>query len=273
MILTCPECATSYFVDDARIPPGGRTVKCTNCGARWHTADQPSPAPSEDSELFDDVPEAAPTIPPEPEPSATPEPEPAPVDDLIVTGPTTRAALRRPAPAAKKTPGSPKAAFAAVAAIVALVVLAGAAVLLRDQVTAAVPEAGAAYAAVGLPADTLGLVIEDVKAEPAFQGGRPVITLTGLVRNLRAAGTDSPSIRIEMLGAKGAPLAARVVRPLEPHVPGKAGRHFALTIPDPPKGVRELALTFEAPAGAKAPPAVRAKTPPAAEPAHDAPHG
>src|SRR3569623_3115804 len=35
MILTCPECATSYFVDDSRISPAGRPVKCSNCGARW----------------------------------------------------------------------------------------------------------------------------------------------------------------------------------------------------------------------------------------------
>ena len=34
MILTCPECATSYFVDDSKVP-AGRQVKCSNCGARW----------------------------------------------------------------------------------------------------------------------------------------------------------------------------------------------------------------------------------------------
>ena len=35
MILTCPECATSYFVDDSRIPSDGRRVKCSSCGHRW----------------------------------------------------------------------------------------------------------------------------------------------------------------------------------------------------------------------------------------------
>src|ERR1700722_14875245 len=35
MILTCPECATGYFVEDEQIRAAGRTVRCAACGARW----------------------------------------------------------------------------------------------------------------------------------------------------------------------------------------------------------------------------------------------
>ena len=48
MILTCPECATSYFVDDAKIPAAGRSVKCSSCDARWIARLEPdAPAPDE----------------------------------------------------------------------------------------------------------------------------------------------------------------------------------------------------------------------------------
>ena len=63
MILTCPECATSYFVDDARIPAEGRRVRCSSCGHRW-TAGPDGPIP--------DVPEIeVATPPPEPEADIT----------------------------------------------------------------------------------------------------------------------------------------------------------------------------------------------------------
>ena len=76
MILTCPECATSYFVDDGRIPRRGRTVKCSSCGARWKAL--PEGVVEDDFE------------PPSPRPVVIPEP----ADDLgdeidFVAGPIT----------------------------------------------------------------------------------------------------------------------------------------------------------------------------------------
>src|SRR5665213_2124431 len=44
MILTCPECATSYFADDSSIG-AGRTVRCAACGNTWRA--EPDPQPEE----------------------------------------------------------------------------------------------------------------------------------------------------------------------------------------------------------------------------------
>lgn len=42
MIITCPECATRYDVDDERFSSAGRSVRCTACGEAWFV---PAPEP------------------------------------------------------------------------------------------------------------------------------------------------------------------------------------------------------------------------------------
>ena len=234
MILTCPECATSYFVDDSRIAAAGRTVKCSNCGARWTAlpqgAEPPPPAAGQ---------------PPKPAPAAA---APA-VDELVVDGPPP-ARVAEPLPfrptgsrlQPRRDAGGGKVLVWASSAV-AVTVLISAAILFRAQVVQMLPLSQAAYAGLGLPVSSLA--IENVRADPAFQGGRPVLAVSGQIRNLRDAPADAPPLKVSLLDRFGRPFAAKVAHPINAAVPGRAIRHFAIAIVDPPAGAHDLKVAFE----------------------------
>ena len=264
MILTCPECATSYFVDDPKIPRAGRLVKCTSCGARWRAyqeghGPEAEPAASEDGLVVE----------------APPTPTPAPAEDDLEFVAAPVAPVRRPAEA--KKPGS-KAATIGAGVVAALVVAGGSAVLLRAQIASMFPRTAPLFAAVGLPVNTLGLGIEGVVAKETFQGGRPVLAVTGAIRSTADQPAMAPPIRISLLDKSGKPLTSLVAEPLNAKVPPGAKRYFAVNLPDPPAGAHELEIAFDPGAGRtvtagekQSAPVERAAQPaaPAAPDAHD----
>ena len=249
MILTCPECATSYFVDDSKVAPGGRTVKCSNCGARWTAtpdgAEKPAPAP------------------PKPAPPPAPPPPPPILDEVVFEAP----APPEPAPSKRKAETRKRGGGAVavwIGAAIAAAALIGGAIVFRAQVVQMLPASAAAYAGLGMPVS--GLVIEKVKAEAAFEGGRPVLQVSGQLRNELDATATAPALRINLLDWTGKVVAAKVARPVETPVPAKATRYFAVTLPDPPLSVHDLDVTFEPAKGQPAAAAVRATLPTATPP-------
>lgn len=259
MILTCPDCATSYFVDDARIPAEGRSVKCSACGNRWRAFPEPAaetPAPPEgpvpppepfEPDLADDIVAEGPEIPAPPPPAveAVAEEEPA----LRPRRPPPQPPRRKPAAVGTVV------AWSAAAAVVALV---AGGLVFREAVVGIWPASAGLYAAVGLPADRLGLVIDQVKTQPTFQAGRPVLSVTGAIRNTRGEAVTAPPLRVSLLDKAGKPIAARLARPLNARIPPGATRYFAIAIPDPPVGLATLDIAFEAAAPPGSAPAVEA---------------
>jgi len=238
MILTCPECATSYFVDDSRISPAGRTVKCSSCGARW-TAVPEAPQPADE-------------IKSPPAPAA--EPGPA-ADDLVVEAaePSVSPPLAtpvfapRPARAPRVEARGKVMIWAGAAAVVAGLVVA--AIVFRGQVVKLMPATQAAYAGLGLPVSAL--TIEGVHAEPTFQGGQPVLAVSGRIRNTRDVAATVPSLRVSLLDKAGKPVVVKVARPLDALAPARAVRHFSIAIVNPPASLHDLEVTFETPAQAR----------------------
>lgn len=251
MILTCPDCATSYFVDDLRIPRGGRMVKCTSCGNRWRAFQDRSLAEGEAPE--DEMLEEGPREPPD-----------APSDDIEAV-PAPVWPTRKPEPKKKKASVG-MVVGVSVAAVLAVAL--GGALIFRQQVYDAIPATAPAFAAIGLPVNTLGLVIEGVKQQPTFQAGRPVLSVTGAIRNVRKVSIEAPPLRINLVDEDGKPLAGVLAQPLNAKVPPGATRYFAVALSDPPAGSHALDIAFEEPAkgGAAQTPAKAAHAPTAVAP-------
>lgn len=229
MILTCPECATSYFVDDDRIPPAGRSVKCSSCGNRWKA-------------LPDGAAPEAPRPAPPPAPAPVTE-APPPVEDIeIVPSPAREA--RRKAIAEKKTKGPPV-LLIGVAGLAVVAAAAGAAAIFREQVAGMIPGTAPVFAALGLPVNTLGLNFETVAWKPTFVAGRPVMAVTGAIRNTTDHAVESPPVRVSLLNKDKKPLAEYRLTVTNARVPPGGVRHFAWNLPDPPAGMSKLDIAFE----------------------------
>jgi len=240
----------------------------------------PEPVSPPEPEPFAEVSEAE---PPETEPEARPAPippddiiaEPAPASALPaeeaapLVAPLSRS--RTTARSKKKPRRGAVVGWAAAAAVVAA--LAGA-VVFREQVARLVPASARLFAAVGLPVDPLGLTIDEVRSVASLQGGRPVLSITGAIRNTRNQTVTVPSLRVSLLDRAGKPVSVKIARPLNPEAPPGAKRYFAIVIPDPPAGSASLDIVFEAPAAPATGEALEARLgadPPSPAPEPEAP--
>jgi predicted Zn finger-like uncharacterized protein len=253
MILTCPECATSYFVDDGRIPPAGRKVRCSSCGHRWTAGpDGPLAPPDEEG-----PPTAFPSF-------DEPEDEGPPADDIEATPVEAEAVAEpepeeepapRPRPARAPPRRAPQRSSALVwagAAALAAALIAGV-IVFREQIVRVWPKSSAAYAGLGLSVGGAGLVLQQVHVEPAFLAGRPVLAVSGAIRNLRDQPVKAPPVRLTLFDRSGQPVAAKIARPVDATIPPRAERRFAITMLDPPATARDLEVRFETAADAHPP--------------------
>ncbi|MEO8114312.1 MAG: DUF3426 domain-containing protein, partial [Phenylobacterium sp.] len=136
-------------------------------------------------------------------------------------------------------------AFVLAAAAVVVAALIAGAIAYRAEVIRLWPKSSAAYAGLGLPVDSLGLVIEDVHYQPTFQGGHPVLAVSGVIRNLKDEPATVPLLRFSLLDRAGKLVVAKIARPIDPKIPGKAKRYFAVSLVDPPSTAHDLEVVFE----------------------------
>ncbi len=236
MILTCPECATRYFVPDEKVGPSGRTVRCSSCGNRWTAEGQA------DLELFVD-PEAGAAAVEDDKVEETPVSE-LPGDELPKVFRQKASDERRVREAA--TVGVVWAGMA-----VGVLALALGSIVFRGSVVEMWPRTASAFAAVGLDVNRVGLEIEDVQAEAALQDGHAALAVSGVMRNIEDHPVKAPPLRVSLINKAGKVVAVTVKSTPDPLIPPGETRHFALAILDPPTTAAILEVSFELKKGAK----------------------
>lgn len=244
MILTCPQCATRYFLPDAQVGREGRAVKCTACGTVWRAEGLPEPEPEPEPPAF------APShhFEPAPEPAAVPDPE----EEFAAAAQRRAEILRQKKAEAERRQRQgaviTAAVWAGVVAAIALCLALG--LIFRIQVVKWWPGTATAYAALGMPVNASGLLIDKVQAAPAIVQGRRSLLVTGVLTNASAAPRPAPAFRVAILDKTGKPLAQRVIETAPP-VALKVGeaRRFQLQVADPPPGAVDVEVTLALPGG------------------------
>jgi hypothetical protein len=127
-----------------------------------------------------------------------------------------------------------------------------AALIFRIDVVRIIPTAAGAYASVGLPVNTVGLVIDrdSLKAEPSLKDGHAAVTIVGSIRNITERPVMAPPLRVELLNAKSKRVAGQIAAASDAKIPPGEVRHFSVTFMDPPRTAKDLQIGFATEAGA-----------------------
>ena len=236
MILTCPECATRYFVDDARIGASGREVRCAACGNRW-TA-RPGETPLE----LDSTPEIGAIGGDHGRTGVKVDPAAVAASDLPAEELPKVFRARAQTRAKEREAAATGAVWAGLAG--GFAVLIGAAVFLRQDIAQIFPRAAGAYAMAGLPVNLVGLAIENQHARPMLKDGHAALTITGALRNIRGKPVVAPPLRISLLAPGGRVVATQIADPDGARIPPGAARHFSVDILDPPVSATNVEIAF-----------------------------
>ncbi len=236
MILTCPECATRYFVDDDRVGSAGRVVRCAACGSNWRaTAEAPldltagtEPAPVLRGAETSSFAVAEPAAPTETAPSSAP-----------VVHKTFRAKVEQK----RKVREAAAAGVVWGLMCVGFALMLGGAYLFRVDIVKLYPKAAGAYAWVGAPVNPTGLAFEKIVATPA-PDGLAAVTVSGQVRNVIGRAATAPPIRVALIDKSGARIASQVLRlPAQALAPGKT-QAFSVSLPDPKAAAADVDVAF-----------------------------
>jgi predicted Zn finger-like uncharacterized protein len=224
MILTCPDCASRFSLDESALGTAGRRVRCSQCRHVWHAA----PPAVEVEEGYE---------PPQPTTVRI-----APPVDAPPIRPSLPPSSR--APRAPRRTGGAGLAWAALALVVILVL--GGAVVAKDEILAAWPESERLYSAFGIvnPGAGSGLELRKVSWKRDMAENVPLLAIEGEVANASQNVRSVPKIRAAIVGKDGHELKSWVFAPPKLNlIPGESVP-FRTELRNPPEGAERLTMIF-----------------------------
>jgi len=247
MILTCPTCASRYRIDESKLGPQGRTVRCAGCGESWRAEPLTEPlqlTPELVAPKLEDSGQAVDVF----TGGAEPDLADTPAEELPKV-------FRQKAEAKRRTREAMTAGvvWGSMSAGLALLLLA--AVVFRVQVVELWPRTAGAYAAVRLTVNPLGVAPDNVQAAPGLENGRAALIVTGAERNIDSRPRRPAPLRISLYDKAGARLLSRIVDLPAAPLGGGESRPFRVSFLDPPIAVAQVGVDFvpPGPAAAQAP--------------------
>jgi len=243
MILTCPDCATSYSAVDDAIGPNGRTVRCSKCDATWFIEGEPIHVPDEialrDLETAEDF-----TVIDEDMSERVPKDYAPLTGETPNTEPGAHVLLRQRKESEMR--GRKLRWVRAIWALVLLGLLAAFAygVIKRHDIVKKHPSAATIYKSVGLDVTRSGFSFEDIKTRNTLVDGQSVYVVNGTVRNLQNSASSVPLIELAFLDVAGEPIMIWMVDIDAETIEGGASSEFNANYPNPPLDAVSLRYRF-----------------------------
>lgn len=239
MILTCSECASRYFVDEARIGPNGRKVRCAACGHAWV---EPPPAAAEGAPQILQL---------EPDPMAEPGSFSAAVDAASLSPELQRPRLRDDVSAKLREAAADKRKTREAVAVgvvwgvlgVSFCVLMLGAIVFKTDVVRLVPQTAGAYAFMRMPVNPTGLGFS-LSGAMGLENGRAALIVTGTMRNEETSARPLIPLRIVVFDNSGKRLAAQVVSMSAGALAPGETRPIRTVFYDPPLQASEIQAEF-----------------------------
>ena len=237
MIITCPTCATRYNVPDGAVNEDGRVVRCRSCSFEWRAVpdDAPSPADEEGQIPSGEVVETA-----DPGANSDDQIEPAAPKIDIESAAERRRHDRTGARSADKYRVlKPTLAIAA-----SLLITIGSLYGLRNSIVSILPVSASVYKLAGITINLVGFDFENVQVVREFDGGMPILTVSGEVINITGDIMAAPRVRFGLRNTAKQEIYHWTVAVSDEALPPGARARFSTKLAAPPKEAREVLLRF-----------------------------